>query len=107
MRCNECNERISLKAKFCGACGAPVAPNEGPSTAISETKEYAKDVLAEGKIVAKEAALMAKNGLKTDIGKSVAACAAVGAVIAVPIPFVGPVLGAAVGASIGLFRKIV
>ncbi len=105
MRCAACNERIAFKAKFCGNCGAaaPVPSNE----AAAEAKDYATDVLSEGKIVAKEAAQLAKTGLKSDVGKSVAACAAVGAIVAVPIPFVGPVLGAAVGAGIGLFRKIV
>jgi len=106
MNCLKCNERIAFKAKFCGHCGA-AAPEREVSGRAGEAKEYAKDVLSEGKIAAREAAQLAKTGLKTDVGKSVAACAALGAVIAVPIPFVGPLLGAAVGAGIGLVRKIV
>ena len=106
MRCSTCNERIGFKAKFCGHCGS-AAPERDTSDSVAEAKGYVRDVLAEGKVVAKEAAGAAKNGLKTDVGKSVAACAAIGAVVAVPIPFVGPVLGAAVGAGIGLIRKIV
>jgi hypothetical protein len=33
------------------------------------------------------------------LGKSMAKWAAVGAVIAIPVPFVGPILGAAAGAG--------
>jgi hypothetical protein len=106
MKCVHCNERVPFKAKFCGNCGT-AAPARGRSETAVEAKEYASDLLAEGKVAAKEAAQLAKVGLKSDVGKSVAACAAIGAVVAVPIPFVGPILGAAIGAGIGLVRKIV
>ena len=33
------------------------------------------------------------------LGKSMAKWAALGAVVAIPVPFVGPILGAAVGAG--------
>ena len=88
------------KPNSAGHCGA-AAPERDTNNTAAEAKEYAKDVLAEGKVVAKEAAQAAKVGLKSDVGKSVAVCAAIGAVVAVPIPFVGPVLGAAVGAESG------
>jgi len=54
---------------------------------------------------AKFVASTAKEGLKSDMGKSIATCAALGAVIAMPIPFVGSALGASVGAIIGAVRK--
>ena len=41
---------------------------------------------------------------KPELGKSMAKWAALGAVVAIPVPFVGPILGAAVGAGVGYFR---
>ena len=41
----------------------------------------------------------------TDTGKRVAKWAALGAVAAIPIPFVGPITGAVVGACVGLYRS--
>ncbi|WP_174293172.1 hypothetical protein [Sphingomonas bacterium] len=38
------------------------------------------------------------------LGKSMAKWAALGAVIAIPLPFVGPIIGATVGAGIGYVR---
>jgi hypothetical protein len=105
MRCVKCDSRIGRKAKFCAQCGTD-APAREPNGAAAEAKDFAKDVFIEGTTVAKEAAQLAKEGIKSDVGKSVAACAALGAVIAVPIPFFGPLLGAAVGAGVGLIRKI-
>jgi predicted amidophosphoribosyltransferase len=105
MRCPECNARVGLKAKYCGECGIPIAAHNLSGTA-AEGKEYAKELLAESKVVAGEAVQATKAGMKTDIGKSMAACAAIGAIVAVPIPFVGPMFGAIVGAGIGLVRKL-
>jgi predicted amidophosphoribosyltransferase len=105
MRCAECNERLSMRAKFCAQCGA-AAPQHAAEGVAAEAREYAKEMLAEGKIVAGEAVQATKAGIKTDVGKSVATCAAIGAVVAIPIPFVGPIFGAAVGAGIGFLRKI-
>jgi len=38
-------------------------------------------------------------GNKNELGKSMAKWGALGAVIGIPVPFVGPVFGAAVGAG--------
>ena len=39
------------------------------------------------------------------LGKSMAKWAALGAVVAIPLPFVGPIIGAAVGAGVGYVRN--
>ena len=104
MRC-ECGTRIHRNAKFCRGCGAAVQFSERP-TAVAEVKDYAVDLLSEGRSVVKEAGQLAKQGVKSDMGKSVATCAALGAIIAIPIPFVGSALGASVGAVIGAIRKL-
>ena len=105
MKCTKCESNFSIRAKFCGQCGEP-APQHGKSGVAAEAKEYAMDLVTEGKVVAKEAVDATKVGMKTEMGKSVAACAALGAVIALPIPLVGPLFGATVGAIFGVIRKI-
>jgi hypothetical protein len=40
-----------------------------------------------------------------DLGKSMAKAAAIGAVIAIPIPFVGPIIGATAGAGYAYFKS--
>jgi hypothetical protein len=56
-------------------------------------------------------AARAVNGgtLMTDdekvLGKKMAKAAAIGAVIAIPVPFVGPIIGAAAGAGLAYFRS--
>ena len=39
-----------------------------------------------------------------EVGKKMAIWAAVGAVIAIPVPFVGPVIGAAAGAGLAYWK---
>jgi hypothetical protein len=46
-----------------------------------------------------------KSALATKRGKEVAVGAALGAVIAIPLPFVGPIVGAAIGAGIAWIRN--
>ena len=105
MKCVKCGSKVSIRAKFCGQCGGVVPPHD-LAGAASEAKEYAADLVAEGRVAAKEAAMATKAGMKTEMGKSVAACAALGAIIAVPIPIIGPMMGAAIGAGFGFLRKL-
>ncbi len=39
-----------------------------------------------------------------EVGKKMAVWAAVGAVIAIPVPFIGPVIGAAAGAGLAYLK---
>ena len=39
------------------------------------------------------------------LGKSMAKWAALGAVVAIPVPFVGPIIGAAAGAGYAYFKN--
>ena len=64
--------------------------------------EKAKQVAAS---VADEAALFGKEVMQSDLVKDVAPYAAIGAVIAIPIPFVGSAIGAAIGAGLGLYKN--
>jgi hypothetical protein len=49
----------------------------------------------------KEAGQMLEN----PVAKRTAIAAAIGAVVAIPLPFIGPILGALVGGGIGYFTS--
>lgn len=55
--------------------------------------------------LAGEAADAGKSALSTKLGKEVAVGAALGAVVALPLPFIGPIAGAIVGAGIAWIRN--
>jgi len=54
---------------------------------------------------AKFVSATAKDGVRSDMGKSIAMGAVAGALIATPIPFVGTALGASIGALFGAWKK--
>ncbi|MFA7384476.1 MAG: SHOCT domain-containing protein [Desulfurivibrionaceae bacterium] len=53
-----------------------------------------------------EANRLGKEAMRSDLAKDVAPCMALGAAVAVPIPFVGPIAGAAVGAGVGVYKNL-
>ncbi|HOY86833.1 MAG: hypothetical protein V9G21_04375 [Methylotenera sp.] len=55
--------------------------------------------------VADETAILGKEVMQSELVKDVAPYAAIGAVIAIPIPFVGSAIGAAIGAGLGLYKN--
>ena len=57
--------------------------------------------------VANEAALLGKEVMQSELVKDVAPYAAIGAVIAIPLPFVGSAIGAAIGAGLGLYKNAI
>ncbi len=57
-----------------------------------------------GSRTASEVIRLGKDVLRSDLAKEAGAAAAVGALIAVPLPLVGPVAGAVVGASLGFYK---
>ena len=105
MTCQKCNATTQETDKFCHQCGRPVN-RTAPTTQREAVKKGAADIIAEGKVAAGEAFELGKKGIKTDMGKSVAACAVLGAAVAAPLPLVGPVLGGVVGGAIGFIRKL-
>jgi hypothetical protein len=60
-----------------------------------KAKSVADDVVGTG-----------RNVLQTELGKAMAVGAGIGAVVAIPIPFIGPVFGALVGAGIGYLNTV-
>ena len=71
--------------------------------------EDAKIALVKAKQVASsivdEATILGNEVLHSDLVKDIAPYAAIGAVIAIPIPFVGSAIGAAIGAGLGLYKN--
>jgi hypothetical protein len=57
------------------------------------------------RVLAEEARQHAATG-RNDLGASIAKGAAIGAVVALPVPFIGPLTGAIVGAGIAAYNKL-
>ena len=86
-------------------------------TALDQTgsgtlgQEDLKILTEKGKVLAgkaaEEAVIIVKEAKKSNLFKEAAAGGIVGAVIAIPIPFVGPLMGAAIGGAIGLYVHVV
>lgn len=105
MQC-QCGHESAPGANFCSCCGARLSKSGGARVTLSKRGNVPiRQAAEQARRVGKAAVGAVAEGLRSDIGKSVAAGAALGALIAVPIPFVGPALGAAVGAAMGAFRK--
>lgn len=70
---------------------------------VTETAKKVRDSAGQvARAGAAETAKLAKRVYGTEAFKNVAAWAGVGAVVAVPVPFVGPIAGAIVGGAVGL-----
>jgi hypothetical protein len=74
-----------------------VAADPKTKEAIEKTKDAAITS-------ATEAGKAGKGFLKTEMGKSMAAPAILGALIAIPLPIIGPILGALIGAAYGYYK---
>ncbi len=69
-------------------------------------KALASDLGQQASDFAKEAAEKTKAAIPNELARNVAVGAAAGAVLALPVPFIGPVFGAIVGAGLGYLRTI-
>lgn len=66
----------------------------------------AQSVAREGSRAVRQGAKLAGKGLETRRGRSVAACAALGAAAGSVVPVLGTISGATLGAAAGFFRKL-
>lgn len=94
-------------ASMAGQAITLVGDLNGDGKVDEQDAKIARDHAAQALSVAtNEAGRLAKSVARAPFTKDVATFAAAGAVIAIPIPFVGPALGAAVGAGLGLWRNM-
>ena len=96
--CSQCGAEMAEAANFCAQCGSAASPTSGVDV-LRKAKTYACD--------AADDMIEGGNELVTSkLGKKMAAGAAVGALVAAPIPIVGWVTGATIGAGLVAFRQI-
>jgi hypothetical protein len=96
--CSQCGAEMAEGANFCSQCGSAVAPTSGADV-LRKAKTYACDAADD----------MIEGGtdlVTSKLGKKMAAGAAVGALVAAPIPIVGWAAGATIGAGLVAFRQI-
>jgi hypothetical protein len=105
MTCPQCRCEVPETDKFCHECGTRLfAPTSAEKRRAA--LQQAGAVAREGGRAAAQGARLAKKGLETQRGRSVAACAAIGAAAGTVLPVVGTGFGAVVGAAAGFFRKL-
>lgn len=86
VQCRACDAAMTEGARFCAACGTPVSGERGTARRMG----------AESR----------PGNIPNGLGVSMAKGAAIGAVAALPIPFVGPITGAVIGAGIAAYKKL-
>ena len=98
--CQACGTDLQSGANFCSACGAQ------QTESATHYRTTADDDLRAARVFAEDARHRATGTSNSTLGASIAKGAAIGAVAALPIPFVGPITGAIVGASIAAYTKL-
>jgi len=94
-------------ASMAGRAVTFVGDLNGDGKVDEEDARIARDHAVQAMSVAtNEAGKLAKSVVRAPLTKDVATYAAVGAAIAIPLPFVGSAIGAAVGAGLGLWRNM-
>lgn len=94
-------------ASVAGRAVTLVGDLNGDGKVDEEDARIARDHAAQALSVAtNEAGRLAKSVARAPLTKDVATYAAAGAVIAIPLPFIGSAIGAAVGAGLGLWRNM-
>ena len=96
MRCANCGTELPTVANYCPSCGANCWL--GGAAGAGEAAATARPI-------GEPAWTAARAALATPKGKSIAAHAAIGAVVAVPLPVIGPLAGALVGGAVGWWRS--
>ena len=75
----------------------------GNNESIRATTDWAKDTI---EVVGRKSTEIVGEAMSSSIAKDAASFAAVGAVLAMPLPIIGPLTGAAIGACAGIYKNI-
>jgi len=102
LTCQACGTDLQSAANFCSNCGATVTET------ATHWRTAADEDLHAARVFAEDARQRASGTAPSDstLGATIAKGAAIGAVAALPIPFVGPITGAIVGAGIAAYTKL-
>jgi hypothetical protein len=98
--CQACGKDLESGANFCSACGAK------QTESATHYRTTADDDLRAARAFSEDARHRATRVSDSTLGASIAKGAAIGAVAALPIPFIGPITGAIVGAGIAAYTKL-
>ncbi len=105
MKCPACGIGAPNGARFCSRCGASMtaaAPDlEQPIPAAASDAD-----LRAARVFAEDAAQRRAAAPRDSLGASMAKGAAIGAVVAIPVPFIGSIAGAIVGAGVAAFKTL-
>jgi len=99
--CEECGVTLGTGARFCSRCGAAVLSSAGADDpnifrqAKSLACEAADDMIDAGTEIA-----------TSDLGAKMVAGAAVGALVAAPLPIIGWAAGATIGAGLVALKQV-
>jgi hypothetical protein len=103
MKCPACDASAPKGARFCPSCGGSMTAtaSEGPIPgAASDADLHAARVFADD--VAQRHVAAPRDSLGTSMAKG----AAVGALVSIPVPFIGPIAGAFVGAGVAAYKTL-
>ena len=95
--CQACGHNLESSANFCSACGTKQTESATHWRTTADADLHAARVFAED---------TRQRTTDSTLGATIAKGAAIGAVAAIPIPFVGPITGAIVGAGIAAYTKL-
>ena len=101
MKCPACDASAPKGARFCPSCGVSMT-----EAAERPSPDAASDDLRAARVFVEDAAQSAVAAVKSDLGTSMAKGAAIGALISIPVPFVGLIGGAVVGAGVAAYKKL-
>jgi uncharacterized membrane protein YvbJ len=104
--CQQCGFNINEGSKFCSECGSALTAPESrvASPPSSETTASLVRDFAAGTM--RQIDETGRSALKSDLGKKMAAGAAIGAVAAAAIPFIGWATGAVAGAGFIAYQRL-
>ena len=102
MKCPACDASAPKGARFCPSCGVSMTE----TASERPIPDAASDDLRAARVFVEDAAQSAVAAVKSDLGTSMAKGAAIGALISIPVPFVGLIGGAVVGAGVAAYKKL-
>jgi hypothetical protein len=103
MKCPACDASAPKGARFCPQCGVSIAETAAEKPIPGATSDA--DLHA-ARAFADDVAQRHVAAPRDSLGASMAKGAAVGALVSLPVPFIGPLAGAFVGAGVAAYKSL-